>query len=530
MSPAFKLMTVAVATAAAVALPLSTACSAIAAPASAVGGAQHARGSGAGINQGGPAAGKTGPAGPGPAVPAGPAAKPGLAGKPILLDNNVALSGYDIAVDASGRAYIGWISNKNSGGRKVHLCVLPPAARQCKGGIQTIDTPQPFGPSTSTGLWAFATPRGAVTLVWDYGTVASENGPQADEIATATMQPGGHLGPATPVATAPSFGTILDATTGPNGSIWVLTEKSSAGGVQVREGLSGPFVNLHTPFGVGSARLAFSHGTGVLVIQKAGTIGVGTDVATVRNNAFSGFSKVGRTWTGGDTADLTATTSGIRLVATVNNATFHPQILSWNGHAFASPTLTGDLNNCAPASHDLVADASGRAADVSMECPDVAIANLTDTRHAAVTRFSIHGATFAGGPPQIATSPRGTGWVAWSIEGTIEDKLFIAPITLADRGVTASASSRGGKVILHGPASCLPPVDIAVGVTAKAARNWHVVSKSLHLGSSTVHSATLHGAGLTPGKTYTLSGTVRFASGGSHVTVTARLKFRSCPK
>ncbi|HWF80513.1 MAG TPA: hypothetical protein VN695_07995 [Streptosporangiaceae bacterium] len=510
----FKHMTAVVATAAAVALPLSTARSTIAA--AAVGG-HHAPGSGTGI------------AGAGPAIPAGPAAKPGLAGKPILLDNNVALSGYDVAVDASGRAYVGWISDKNNGGRKVHLCTLPPGARQCKGGIQTIDTPQPFGPSTSTGLWVFATPRGAVTVVWMYETPASESGPQADEIATATMRPGGHLSQPTPAATGPSFGNILDATTGPNGSIWVVTERSSAAGVQVREGLSGPFVNLHTPFGVSSARLRFSHRTGVLMIEKAGTIGVGIDVAHVRNDHFSGFSKVAKTWTAGVSAGLTATTSGFRMITSVDNATYHPEVLSWNGSNFVHPALTGDLSNCAPNTHDLVADASGRAADVSLECSDVAIANLPDTRHAVVTRFSIHGGTFAGGPPQLATNPRGTGWVAWSIEGSIAPKLMVAPIVLADRVVTTSASARGNKITVRGPASCLPPVDVPVGVSAKPARNWHVVSKALRLGGSVLHSRTLRGGALKAGARYTLSGIVRFANGGSHVTITAALKFRSCP-
>ncbi len=497
MSPSLKLMAVAAATAAAFALLPS----AIAAPTAAAGGA----------------------------IGAVPAVKAGLVGKPITLDNNVEFSGYDVAVDASGRAYVGWISDKNSAGRKIHLCTLPPGARQCRGGIQTISAPKPFGPSTSTGLWVFATPRGVVTLVWMYETVASENGPQADEIATATMQPGGHLSQATNAATGPSFGEILDATTGPNGSIWVVTEHSSAAGVQVREGLSGPFVNLHTPFGVGAARLRFSHGTGVLVIEKAGSIGIGNDVARVRNDAFSGFSKVAKTWTLGVVDGLTATTSGLRMLTTTNNATYHPVVLSWNGSNFVHPTLTGDLNNCAPNSHDLVSDASGRAADVSMECTDVAIANLPDTRHAAVVRFPVHG-TFAGGPPQIATSPRGTGWVAWSIEGTIANKLFVAPFVLPGLGVTASASARSNRVIVHGPASCLPPVDVAVGVFAKPARNWHVVSRVLRLGSSVLHSTTLRGGTLTAGKTYTLSGTVRFASGGSHVTVTAKLKFRSCPR
>lgn len=462
------------------------------------------------------------------AAPAGPAVKPGRAGKTITLESSTDLSAYDVAVDASRRAYVGWISDKNSAGRKIHLCALPPGARQCRGGIQTIDAPEPFGPSTSQGLRVLATPGGLVTLVWMLDTPASENGPQASEIATATMRPGGHLSQATQVATAPSFGTMLDATFGPNGSIWVVTEKSVVNGVQVREGLSGPFVNLRTPYGVGAARLRFSHGQGVLAIQRDGSISAPIAAGSFRNGAFSGFRRVAGSWPADATIGLTATTSGIRLVTSVNNATYHPEIWSWNGSGFGHPALTGDLNACTPSSHDLVADASGRAADVSKECSDVAITNLANTRHAAVTRFFVPD-TLAGGDPQLATTPRGTGWVVWSVQAPITQKLFVSPIVLPGLGVTASNSARGNKAIVHGPASCLPPVDIAVGVAAKPARNWHVVSRMLRLGGTVLHSTTLRGSTLTAGRTYTLSGTVRFASGGSHVTVTAKLKFRSCP-
>ena len=462
------------------------------------------------------------------AAPAGSTVKPGRVGKTITLESNTDLTAYDIAVDASGRAYVGWISDKNSGGREIHLCTLPPGARQCRGGIQTIDAPKPFGPSTSQGLRVLATPGGFVTLVWMLDTPASENGPQASEIAIATMRPGGHLSQATQVATAPSFGTMLDATSGPNGSIWVVTEKSVVNGVQVREGLSGPFVNLRTPYGVGAARLRFRHGQGVLAIQKAGSISAPIASGSFRNGAFSGFRRIEGSWPSDATIGLTATTSGIRLVTSVNNASYHPEIWSWTGSAFGHPALTGDLNACSPSSHDLVADASGRAADVSKECSDVAITNLADTRHAAVTRFFVP-STLAGGDPQLATTPRGTGWVVWSVQAPITQKLYVSAIVLPGLGATATKSARGNKVIVHGPASCLPPADIAVGVFAKPARNWHVSSRVLRLGSTVLHSATLHGSTLTAGRTYTLSGTVRFASGGSHVTVTAKLKFRSCP-
>jgi hypothetical protein len=79
----------------------------------------------------------------------GPAAKPGRTASPITLDRNVEFSGYDAATDSSGRTYIGWISDKNNKGRKVHLCTLPPGATKCAGGVQTIDS---LGDSSAEGL------------------------------------------------------------------------------------------------------------------------------------------------------------------------------------------------------------------------------------------------------------------------------------------------------------------------------------------------------------------------------------------
>jgi hypothetical protein len=493
MSTTRRLLTMAVATAAAM-IPLTATGAAIAAPAT------H---------------------GSGPV----PAAKPGRTGNTITLDNKAEFSGYDAASDASGRAYVGWISDKGSPGRQVHLCTLPRGARRCAGGIQTINS---LGASTAQGLRVLVTPGGKVTLVWMIDTVASENGPQGSEIVTATSHSGGPLSPATEMATAPSFGTMLDATLGPNNSIWVLTEHSVVGGIQVRPGLGNPFVNLKTPYGVGDARVRFAGGTAVLVIQKAGAISTPVAFASSRNGGFTGFRKLAHTWTAASDIGLTGTRSGVRLVTSEGNANYHPVAWSWSGGGFGRATLTGDFNACSPSSHDLVSDSSGRAADVSNECDDLAIANMPDTRHAVDVRFNVHG-TFAGGDPQLTTTPRGTGWVVWSIESTIANKLMVAPVLLPGLNVTAAKTVRGNRVVVTGPTSCLPPVDTAVGVKGHPAKHWHVVSSVLRLGSTVLHSATLRGGTLKAGARYTLSGTVRFANGGSHVTVTATLKFRSCP-
>jgi len=454
------------------------------------------------------------------------AGRPGTTGGAIVLDRNVELFGYDMATDAAGRTYIGWISDKNSGGRMVHLCTLPPGARSCKGGIQTIDS---LDHPSANYLRLFTTPGGEVTLLWYHDTVASENGPQASEISTATSQAGGPLSTGHDVATAPSFGAMLDAAAAPNGQIWVLTVRSSAGGLQVRPGLNKPFVNLKTPYGVGAARIRFDHGTPVIVIQKAGSIGDPVAFASFRGGSFTAFHFVKHTWTAASNIGLVGTSSGVRLVTSVANATYHPEIWTWTGNGFGHPTLTGDLNDCSPAGHDLVTDASGRVADVTAECGFVVASNMPDTRHVASIKFPVHG-TSAALDYQITTTPRGSGWVAWAKEGTVGDNLYATPVLLPDRAATATKTAQGNRVTVTGPESCLPPISFNVGVKGKPTRNWHVVASTLRLGSKVLHSTTLNGASLKPGATYTLSGTVKFDGGGTHATVTAQLKFRSCPK
>jgi hypothetical protein len=149
---------------------------------------------------------------------AAPAAGAGLAGKPIVLANNEEFSGYDAASSESGTAYIGWIGDVG-GGRKVFLCALPRGSSRCAGGVQSVDS---LGDSSAQGLRVLLSPGGQVTLVWFHDTVASENGPQGSEIAVATAAPSGHLSAGHDVATAPSFGLMQDAVSGPGGTIWVV--------------------------------------------------------------------------------------------------------------------------------------------------------------------------------------------------------------------------------------------------------------------------------------------------------------------
>lgn len=466
------------------------------------------------------------------ALAAGPAAdatnpvpaSAGLTGTPITLVNNAEFSGYDATTDASGKAYIGWIADKGAG-RKVSLCTLPRGAKSSAGGIKTVDS---LGDSSAQGLRVLVTPGGQVTLVWFHDTVASENGPQGSEIAIATSQSGGPLSAPHNIATAPSFGTMFDAVAGPGVTIWTVTQPSGATDkLEVRAGLSSPPVTITAPVIVGNARLRFSGSTAVLAIQKAGAITQPVSYATKTSGPWSSFRAVTHTWTYA-VLGLASTRSGVRLLASVANADYFPVVSRFTGGGFTRPALTGDRNNCSPSSHDPVSDASGRMADVSKECSDLAIANLTDTLHAAVARFNVHG-TFAGGDPQLTTAPSGRGWVVWSIESSVSNKLLVAPLVLPARTVTATKSAGGNRVTLTGPASCLPPVDLAVGVKGSPAAHWSAGTKVLKLGSATLHSPVVHGASLKPAASYTLSGSVTFAHGGSRRTVTATLKFRTCP-
>jgi hypothetical protein len=197
----------------------------------------------------------------------------------------------------------------------------------------------------------------------------------------------------------------------------------------------------------------------VPVIQQAGMITQPISYASEQGGKWTAFKQLANTWTGAANLGLAQTTSGVRVLASVDNSDYSPVVSRWTGNSFSPPELTGDKNSCAPSSHGPVADASGRMADISNECEDVAGANLTDTLHAAVVRFP-SGGTIGGGEPQLATAPRGHGWAAWSIEATTSDNLLAGPVLLPGRDVSAQAAGQGNQVKLTGPASCLPPVGI----------------------------------------------------------------------
>jgi hypothetical protein len=383
---------------------------------------------------------QAGPAGHDGEQTAAPAIKAGLTGKAIVLANSASFSGDDAVTDASGTAYIGWIADTGQG-RKVNLCVLPPGALACQGGVSQVDS---LGDSSAAGLRVLLTGPHIVTLVWQYTTAASESGPEGDEIAISTSS-GGPLTAPHHVAAAPSFGAMMDAAVGPGDTIWVVSEVTGGQhALQVRPGFASAPVTISTPYLIGYAQLRFAGATPVLVIDKDGSISSPVSAASQQGGSWSEFSPVAMTTTSDANFGLASTPSAVVLVATVSNASYQPVVARWGGSAFGTPSLTGDTNNCAPSSHDPVSDASGRLADVSMECSDVAIANLPDTQHADLFRFPVNG-TFAGTLPQLTTAPSGRGWVTWSIESTNGDELFAAPLLLPGLAGGVTQSPAGGN-------------------------------------------------------------------------------------
>jgi hypothetical protein len=459
------------------------------------------------------------------AAHAGAAPRPGLTAAPITLASETTLAGgYDAATSAAGTTYIAWLGDTGTG-RIVHLCVLPAGATACSGGVQS--TPS-LGTSSAAGMHVILTPGGKVTLVWSHDTAKSGSGPENSKIATAAVQ-NGTLSAAHDQEPAPSFGTLMDAAPGPGGSIWTVDQPPGAESLQVTPGFGGKQVNLATAFMPGSAQLAFSGSTAVLAIQQAGTITQPISYASEQGGKWTAFKQLANTWTGAANLGLAQTTSGVRVLASVDNSDYSPVVSRWTGSSFSPPQLTGDKNSCAPSSHDPVADASGRMADISNECEDLAVANLTDTLHAAVVRFP-SGGTIGGAAPQLATAPRGHGWAVWSIEATTGgDNLLAGPVLLPGRAVSAQATGQGNQVKLTGPASCLPPVGIAVKAAGTPAAGWTVTSSSLALDGTALSGTTLDGSALTAGTSHTLTGTVTFTKGGTHLPVTATLKFTSCP-
>jgi hypothetical protein len=452
-------------------------------------------------------------------------AKPGLVGGRIMLQDQAEFAGWDVAYDASGTAYIGWISSAgtSNNSRQVHLCTVPAGASSCAGGIQTIAS---LEPSTAAGLQVLVTPSGTATLVWSHEVPVPVYQGRDARISEATSQSGGPLSAPVDVADAPSYSTLYDAVAGPGGAIWtVMAEGAGTSNFELREGVTNAPITVATPYAPGSVQIAFQGSKPVVAIQEDGRITEPAAAATASGAGIGAFTNVAKTWTAGANIGLVGTKSGVRLIASIDDASYVPVVSKWTGSGFSARKPIGDHNSCAPSSHDLGTDASGRVVDISNECGLLAVDNLANTTSAGIVRFSA-GGTNAAGPAQIASTPRGHAIAVWAVESAtnVANRLYFARVLLP--GLDTSASKSG--VIVRGPVSCQPGSTIAVSVKGSRA-GWKVASASLTFGGKKLAAkATIDGSKLKGGKVYALTGRVVFTKGGASSVGTDTLKFRSC--
>jgi hypothetical protein len=371
------------------------------------------------------------------ATPAQAAAarRPGLIGSPVAIAQQAQFSGYDIGINGAGKAYVGWISASAGAAliRTVHLCTIPAGKLTCAGGVRSTPSLDAAG---AEGLRVLVAKSGKVTLVWFHDTMpGSIDGPRGGRIAESTVLPSGALSPAVDVGDAPSFGAMQDAEIGPDQKIWTVSSGSSgASPLEVRDGAGATAVKVRVPFAyTGQAKLSFTGRTPVLVAAQAGAVTKPLFAASRPGSAWTAFRPVGGTWSVGTSFGMTTTAKGARLVASTSNASYAPVVATFGRTGFSKPTLLGDTNSCAPSSHDPVTDSSGRLADISIECSQIAVADLYKKAHAGIVRFAARGTT-AAGIPQIATTAGGRAIVAWTIETsnpTNPDRLYIGAVRLA---------------------------------------------------------------------------------------------------
>jgi hypothetical protein len=454
-------------------------------------------------------------------------AKPGPVGGKVLLQAHTSLSGADAATDAAGNTYIGWVGDivtDNVADRTIYLCTIPAGGSACAGGVQS--TPS-LGISSASNVRVLATPGGLVTLVWSLAAPVPAFAGRDGRIAMTTSQSGAPMAPATIVADAPSQSQLYDAELAPGGALWtVMGLGSEAPSLEIREGVQNPPITLATPYLASFGYLAFAGTTPVIAIQRAGAISVAPEYTHGVGAGFGPWSALGKTWTAAANIGLAATKSGVRVITSIGNADYWPVVAKYSAGKFGKTTPTGDTNPCAPSSHDLGSDASGRLVDVSEECTQLTVASMPGTTVAGLVHIPVAG-TFAGIIPQVATTPRGRGVVVWGVEGLHVgdgDSLYFNRILLPGKDTAVSKSG----VTVTGPTSCQPASTIAVSVKGSRA-GWKVSSASLTFGGKKLAAkAVIDGSKLKAGKVYALTGKVVFTKGGVSSSASATLKFRSC--
>ncbi len=453
-----------------------------------------------------------------------PPVKAGADGPVLVVEDQATFSGFDLATDPStGVAYLGWISSSAASPlRAVHLCVLPPGALACSGGVLT--TSAVDGPSAA-GLQVEVTSPGTATLVWYHNFSSNSLG----ALSFATYAAGVLGAPATVAGQIPPNGQLFDVVPGPGG-LWAVAGDGGAGtGLRIIPNIG---VNaaqpVTAPWMVGNASLAFQGSQPVLLIAKYGSIG--DPLAYASGTPMGSFKSLAKTWTTGQGNDLVGTSHGVRAIASEAKASYRPAVAKWNGSEFSKPELIGENDSCPGLFHDAVTDGSGRIADVVERCGKVIIYNLPGTETAAKASFPT-GGTLSSGGAQITTTTRGYGWVAWGTLSptSVGNRLQVRAVRLPALMIEKSKNANPGKVTGTGPASCLPVVEVKAKVTAKAANGWNVASKKLTLdGDGNDATIKLDGEKLKSGEKYTLLGKAVFKKGGQTATVVQKLKFKVC--
>ena len=112
----------------------------------------------------------------------------------------------------------------------------------------------------------------------------------------------------------------------PSGQLWAVAQASTATPNQlyVYTNFAAP-VPVTAPFFVNQARLAFSGPAAVLAVDHYGQVSEPIAYSVLSNGAWSGFRNVANTWNVG-AFGMAATASGIRLVASVANASYRPVV------------------------------------------------------------------------------------------------------------------------------------------------------------------------------------------------------------
>ncbi|MFB9315338.1 hypothetical protein [Nocardioides plantarum] len=467
--------------------------------------------------------------------PRAAAGSPGSAGASVVLDRDANYSRFDVATDRAGTSYVGWISSHPGDDlfSQVHVCVLPVGATACAGGIQTIDALEKV---TAEQLFVVASDDQA-TLVWHHlSGDASTDDPMQDRIAAAQVVDG-HLMPGTDVASAPSESTLMAVNAGPRGISAALVSgpDDDARTVYYYDALSTSTpaspTTLRAPYAVGNVQLADDGTSSVMLIDQYAAVTAPVRVAwkPSGSGAWSSFASVAGTTTDHNTARMTTTSRGIRLLATARDTKKGGEqsvVASWRStaHAFSKPVPALVGQSCATGGRDVATDASGRMSSVAIGCDTLAIGNHQTGAAGALTQFRT-GLSVTGVDAQIATNPSGRGWVVWIATG--HSALVARPILLPALTSPVTTSSRAGRLTLTAPVSCLPLVNTTLEVTAKAAKGWRLQSTSVTLGNQKIYR-TIPARALKPGRSYLLTAKATYLKHGVHQTMSKSARFTTC--